>query len=145
MEDREIFYIDKYENSSRFRFWDACGEHIVFKSEVSSHTFEDQPFLIPTVDFVLIGIMYFEFVPEFDEITIEKAEDEKSFELARKFDKGFEFLESNERVYKIESKNNTSYLVTAGIWIYEHNCQNYESFIEKDNYFDKVAKTLKLN
>ncbi len=142
---KKIFYLDRYENTSRFRFWEARGEHIIYKSEVSRHTTEKFPVLKPTVDVVFVGTMFFEFVPTFEEFNIFKAKDEKSFALAKTFDKGFEFLENDERVYMIQSINCNAYLVTAGIWIYEHNCQNYESFFEKNNYFDKVAKTIKIN
>ena len=62
------------------------------------------PKLVSTIDLIFVGAMYFELVSRFEQIKISRPNDEKSFELAKNFDKGFEFLESDERVYKILCK-----------------------------------------
>lgn len=129
-----INYIKTYNNDSGFYFLEANENWMVYRSEVSSHTTVSNPYLIPTVDIVFVGILYFELLSHFDGIEISKPNDEKSLELARKFDKGFEFLQSDERVLKIKSKNNFFYIVTAHLWIHEHNCQYRKSFIENFNY-----------
>lgn len=145
---KEIEYFEKYENKSNFAFEEANKNWVVYSSEVSSHTFESQPYLIPTVSLIFVGAMYVEMPNYFDGVKITKPNDERSLELAKKFDKGYEYLESSERVYKIESQNNSFYIVAANLWIHEHNCQYQESFIEKFNYSDylheKVRNWIKL-
>ncbi|MDQ3749394.1 MAG: hypothetical protein M3367_10350 [Acidobacteriota bacterium] len=138
--DKEIKYVEKYESESNFNFVEASGQWIVYRSEVSSHTTIYHPKLIPTIDLIFVGAIYFELLSRFRKIEISKPNNNKSLELAKKFDKGFEFLESDERVYKIESQNNSFYVVTAHLWIHEHNCQYRESFIDNFNYNNYLKK-----
>lgn len=141
---KEINYVEKYENDSGFKFREANETWIVYQSEVSSHTTIYNPVLIPTVDIIFVGTMYIELLSQFKKITISKANDKKSFELAKKFDNGFDFLQSDERVYKIESQNDSFYVVTAHLWIHEHYCQYpTDSFIKNfnnDEYLKKYVK-----
>ncbi len=138
---KEIKYVEKYESNSNFSFFEAGGNWFVYRSEVSSHTTIYHPQLEPTIDLIFIGAMYFELLSRFEKIMISKANDKKSLELAKKFDKGFKFLESDERVYKIESQGNVFYVVTAHLWIHEHNCQYRESFIKNYNSNNNYLKT----
>lgn len=140
---KEIQYVEKYENKSNFAFIEANRDWIIFRSQVSSHTTVSQPFLIPTVNLVLVGALYFEWTNYFGGIKITKPNDKKSLELAEKFDKGYEYLESAERVYKIESQTNSFYVVAAHLWIHEHNCQYQESFIEYFNYSNYLQEKVR--
>ena len=141
---KEIKYVEKYQSDSNLQFLEADPAWIVYRSEVSSHTTISQPMLIPTVDLIFVGAMYFELLPRFERLAISKAKDEKSLQLAEKFDKGFEFLESDERVYMIESQNNSFYVVTAHLWIHEHNCQHpTKSFIKNFNYDSYLKQYVK--
>ena len=137
---KEIKYLEKYQSESNFNFIEASRSWIVYRSTVSMHTSIHYPKLIPTVDLIFVGAMYFELPVQFHKVGISKPNDEKSFELAKKFDKGFDFLESAERVYKIESQDYSFYVVAAHLWIHEHNCQYRESFIDNFNYNDYLAK-----
>ena len=141
---KEIKYVEKYESDSSFRFIEANEIWIVYQSEVSSHRTDLQPTLISTVDLIFVGAMYFELLSRFENVIISKAKDDKSLELARKFDNGFDFLESDERVYKIESQNNLFYVVAAHLWIHEHNCQYpTKSFIENFNFDEYLKRYVK--
>ena len=141
---KEIKHVENYVSESNFNFIEASGTWIVYRSEVSSHTTISSPALIPTVDLIFVGPMYFELLSCFKKVKISKGNNEKSFELAKKFDKGFDFLETDERVYKIESQNNSFYIVAANLWIHEHNCQYYESFIDNFNYESYLKITLRV-
>lgn len=138
--NKEIKYVEKYQNESNFRFIEANEQWIIYRSEVSSHRTIHHPKLVPTVDLIFVGAMYFELISRFEKIIVSKPNDIKSLELAKKFDKGFEFLENDERVYKIESQDNSFYVVTAHLWIQEHNCQYQESFIDNFNYNNYLTK-----
>lgn len=138
--DKEIKYVEKYQSESSFSILEAQGDWIVYRSEVSSHTTIFHPKLVSTVDLIFVGAMYFELLSRFQKVEISKPNDDKSLELAKNFDKGFEFLESSERVYRIKSQKNSFYVVAAHLWIHEHNCQYREPFFGNFNYNDYLTK-----
>lgn len=141
--NKEIKYVETYENKSNFSLLEAKSDWLVYRSEVSSHTTKEQPNLIPTVDLVFIEAMYFELLNHFKGIKITKQNDFKSLELAKKYDKGFEYLESSERVLMIESQGSCLYVVAAHLWIHEHNFQCRNHFFEEFNYNSYLRNTVK--
>lgn len=79
---KEIEYVEKYKSDSRFNFLEADRTQIVYRSEVSSHTTDSHPFLVPAIGIILVGAMYFELLTHFNKLSISKPNDKKSLELA---------------------------------------------------------------
>lgn len=140
---KEIEYVEFYRNNSNFRLLEANLNWIVYRSEVSIHTTKQHPFLIPTVDLIFVEPAYFELSTYLSAIKVTRPDDSKSLDLAKSFDKGYEYLGKSEEVYKIESIERKFYIVASHLWIHEHSCQFRDSFIENFNYGDYLQTIVK--
>ncbi len=118
---KEISYVEKYEINSWVRILEANQDWIVYRSYPSNHTFEGQPKVLPRVDLILLGVKYIELKTDFyNGFSISKPKNEKSLEIAKKFDNFSNEKEDELRVYEIKSKEGNFYVLTANLWIHVH-------------------------
>lgn len=98
----------------------------------------------------MVGVKYLEIKSDFyGGILVSKSKNEKSLEIAKKFDKGFDEKEDELRVYEIKSEDENFYVLTGNLWIHVHKENTSElplkHLITQDleaynNYLDKFIK-----